>query len=178
MPLQVPSPRTFSVDEVETASYLNSVRDALTFLVNLPIATVYETLSQALTANTAAFVAYDSTAVDTYGGHSNTVNNGRYTAQVPGYYLTGGGSPMAGSSSGTYRKSQIYYNGAAIAYATASVGPSSSGTNAVTPTLSPTLVYLNAGDYLSIWVETDGTSVNVTPNSSNGAYMTVIWAHA
>ena len=178
MVLPVPSPRTYSVEEVQTASYANSVRDALTFLLNLPIATVYQTAAQALTSGSPAPVSYDSTAVDTYGGHSNTVSNGRYTAVVPGYYLIGGGSPMAGASGGTYRKLQAYYDGTAVAYATSAVPPTSSSGTAVTPAMSPTLVYLNAGDYVGLYAEADTSGVSTTPNTANESYMTIMWAHA
>lgn len=177
MVLQVPVPRNFSVDEVETGSYMNSVRDALNFLVNLPIATVYQTVSEALTSGTAAPIGYDSTAVDTYSGHSNTVNPSRYTAVVPGYYLIGAAAPMSGSTGGAQRKIQMYYNGTGVPYGTAAVPPTTTTAAAVTPTLSPSLVYLNAGDFVSIYALADTTGVSVTA-SGNDAYMTVIWAHA
>lgn len=92
MPLPVPSPRTFSVQEVEVAAYLNAVRDALTFLVNPPIATCFQGISQGLGGSgTTVMITYDSTAVDTYGGHSNTVNNSEYVSQAAGWYLITGG---------------------------------------------------------------------------------------
>lgn len=178
MVLPVPSPRTWSVAEVETASFLNSIRDALAFLTSPPIATVYQTAAQSLSSGTPAPVSYDSTAVDTYGGHSNSVNPSRYTAVVPGYYTIGGGTPMAGASTGTQRKLQMYYNGAAVAYATSAVPPPSTTSTAVTPALSPTLVYLNIGDFVSLYALADTTGVSTTPNGTNESYMTAVWAHA
>jgi hypothetical protein len=179
--LSVPAPRTFVVGEIETAAYLNtSVRDTTSYLIGPPIATVYQTLAQSLAANTPTPIAFDSTAVDTYGGHSNTANNSRYTAVVPGYYLIGGGAPMANSIGGTERKIQMYYNGAIVGYASSSVPPTSATGTAVTPALSPTLVFLNVGDFVSIYATVDTTGVSITPGGSatNQAYMTVIWSHA
>jgi len=176
--LAVPVPRTFVVGEVETAAYFNSsVRDTANFLLGLPIATVYQTAAQSLTSGSPSPVTYDSTAVDTYGGHSNTVSPARYTAQVAGWYMIGGAAPMAGSGSGTYRKIQIWYNGAAIAYATSELPPPSTSAAAVVPALSPTIVYMNVGDFVGIYASCDTTGVSVTPNTSNEAYMTVVWIH-
>ena len=45
------------------------------------------------------------------------------------------------------------------------------------PALSPTILYLNVGDFVSIYASADTTSVSVTPNTGNEAYMTVIWIH-
>jgi hypothetical protein len=176
--LAVPVPRTFVVGEVETAAYFNtSVRDTSNFLLGVPIATVYQTLSQSLTSGAATPVTFDSTAVDTYGGHSNTVSPSRYTAQVAGWYLVGGAAPMAGSGSGTYRKLQIWYNGAAVAYATSELPPPSTSAAAVTPALSPTIIYMNVGDFVGVYATADTSGVSVTPNTANEAYMTVVWAH-
>ena len=177
--LAVPIPRTFVVGEFETAAYLNSsVRDTSSFLLGVPIATVYQTITQSLTSGAAAPVAFDSTAVDSYGGHSNTVSNGRYTAQVAGWYMIGGAAPMAGSGSGTYRKLQVYYNGSAVAYATSELPPPSTSAAAATPALSPTIIYMNVGDFVSVYATADTSGVSVTPNTLNEAYMTVVWIHS
>jgi hypothetical protein len=176
--LAVPVPRTFTVGEYETAAYFNAnVRDGVNFLLQLPIATVFQTASQLLTAGTTgAPVAFDSTAVDSYGGHSNSTNNSRYTAQVAGWYLVGGSVPMNGTVSGTYRKCQIAVNGTVIAYATAQVPQVNSASNATAVAISPTIVFLNVGDYVQLIAISDA-SVTLTPNTSNEAYMTIVWVH-
>lgn len=175
--LAVPVPRTFTPGETETGAYLNtSVRDAITFLIELPIATVYQTVAQSLTAGSPNPINFDSTAVDSYGGHSNTVNSSRYTAQVAGWYLVGGAAPMSGSASGTNRKLQVYYNGTAVAYATAQVPQVNSAGTATAVALSPTIVYMNVGDFVSLYASSDAT-VNITPNGSNQAYLTIVWVH-
>lgn len=176
--LAVPIPRTFVVGEYVTAAYFNSnVRDTASFLLMLPIATVFQTASQGVSAgSTGAPVNFDSTAVDSYGGHSNSTNNSRYTAQVAGWYLVGGSVPMNGTASGTYRKSQVAVNGSVVAYATAQVPQVNSATTATAVAVSPTIVYLNVGDYVQLYAISDA-AVTLSPNSTNQAYMTVVWVH-
>lgn len=177
--LAVPNMRTFSVGEYETGAYLNtSVRDAVDFLLMLPIATVYQTAAEALGGSGVPTpISYDSTAVDSYGGHSNTVSPSRYTAQVAGWYAVGGAVVFGASTSGTYRKVQIYYNGTAIAYAVAQLSQVQSVTAATTVPISPTIVYLNVGDYVSLYAVADVASLSTIANSTNQSYMTVFWVH-
>jgi hypothetical protein len=177
--LAVPSPRTFSVNEVQTAAFLNSIRDALSFLVNVPIATIYQTASQTLTASGTAYaVAYDSTAVDTYGGHSNTVNNSQYVSQVPGWYIVTGAVVFSPSTSGTYRKIQGYHNGSVVAYAASQVPGVNNASNATAVPIAPTIVYLNAGDYIQLYATCDVAGLTITPNASNASYATILWQHS
>jgi len=84
--LPVPVPRTFSVSEIETAAYLNTIRDALNFLLNPPFAIVTQATPQTVTSGAQPVITFDTTIIDTYGGHSNVTNNSRYTAQVAGWY--------------------------------------------------------------------------------------------
>lgn len=178
--LAVPVPRTFTVGETETGAFFNSsARDTDNFLLNLPIATVYQTVSQSFgSANGNNPITFDSTAVDSYGGHSNTVNNSRYVAQVAGFYLVGGAIVFGASTSGTYRKVQVYVNGVAIAYAVAQVGPVASSTFATTVPVSPAIVYLNAGDFVSLYGICDVSALPTVANTTNQSYMTCIWMHA
>lgn len=177
--LPVPVPRTFTVGEYETGAYFNaSIRDTTNFLLALPVATVFQTAGQSLpSANASVAVAFDSTAIDAYGGHSNTVNNSRYTTQVSGWYAVGGCVVFTASSSGTYRKVQIYANGTAVAYAAAQIPPVGSATFVTTIPISPTIVYLNAGDFVSLYATADVASFSTFASSSNQSYMTVFWVH-
>jgi hypothetical protein len=96
--------------------------------------------------------------VDTYGGHSNTTNNTRYTAQVAGWYTICGVFWTVSVSSASYiRAVRILVNGAAVkgheGYAATLSGFE---TSAVTNTRD---VYLNVGDYveLSGWQGSGGS---------------------
>lgn len=178
--LPVPTMRTFTVGEYETGAYFNAnIRDAINFLLMLPIATVYQTVAQSFgLSGSLNPITFDSTAVDSYGGHSNTVNPSRYVAQVAGFYLVAGAIVFGASTSGTYRKAQIYINGTAVAYAVAQLGQVSSTSAATTVPISPAIVYMNVGDFVSLYGTADVASLPTVANGSNQSYMTIIWMHA
>jgi len=101
MPLSLPSQRTWVVGDVVTAAMMNSnVRDAVNFLLNPPIADVYQSAAQTLATGTATDVTFDASNVDTYAGHSNSVNNSRYVAQVAGWYLVVAEVGFTGNANG------------------------------------------------------------------------------
>ena len=176
--LPVPTPRTFVVGETETGAYFNAIRDALNFLINIPIATVYQASSQTLGGSGATvMITFDSTAVDSYGGHSNSTNNSEYIAQVAGWYLVTGGVCFSASSAGTYRKVQTYHHGTVIAYVAAQLYPAG-GTTATSVPAPPAFVYLQVGDYVQIGATADTASLSTVTTSGNQSSMTVFWLHA
>lgn len=176
--LPVPVPRTYTVGETETGAYFNATRDALNFLINIPIATVYQTVVQTLTTSSNVYmVTFDSTAVDTYGGHSNSTNNSEYVAQVAGWYLVTGGVCFQQSGSGTNRKAQVYHNGAVVPYAPTQLPPVSA-TYATSIPVPPAFVYMNVGDYVQIGASADVTGINTLASNGNESSMTIIWMHA
>jgi hypothetical protein len=176
--LPVPVPRTATVSEVETGAYANSVRDALNFLINIPICTQFQSVTQTLTTSGTNYaVTCDSTAVDTYGGHSNSTNSSRYTAQVAGWYLCAGAVCFNGGGGGTYRKCQIYKNAVVVAYAAAQVALVS-GAFATTVPVAPTIVFLAVGDYVEIYATCDSAGLTITPNTANESYLTAVWVHS
>jgi len=177
--LAVPIPRTFSVGEYETAAYFNAnVRDMGNFLLGLPIATVFQTATQTLTASGTQYpVTFDSAAVDSYGGHSGTTNPSRYTAQVSGWYMVTGTVFYNPSTAGTYRKAQMAVNGTKIAYATSQAPQVNSSTNGTGLAIAPTIVFLDPGDYVEIWASADVAGLGITPNPLNESYMTIFWVH-
>lgn len=109
--LPLPIPRTFTVAEVETAAYLNSVRDGLNFLLNPPHFKGSITTATALTTGTnIAFPVVE----DTYGGWDATnhwwvapsnVSSGLYLVTVQFKWNSGPGSnpsiQVKGGASGT-----------------------------------------------------------------------------
>ena len=182
MPLAVPAEITWIVGNDVTASQLNSnLRDAINYLIGPPIATVYQTASQAMssTANTPTAISFDSSAVDSYSGHSGSVNPSRYIGQVSGWYLVCGAIVYVPSGSGTYRKAQVYKNGTSIPYATGQLSPVNSASFATVASVPPTIVFLNGtGDYVELWGSCDVANLGTTPNTSNESFMTVFWLHS
>lgn len=170
--LPVPSPRTFQPNEIETGANFNSLRDGLLFLLNPPEAVVYQTTVQTLTTGTPAMVSFDTTSVDTYGGHSNVTNNSRYTGQVPGWYWVDG-TVAFNNIAGGNRLLQIFKNGSVVpqyAYA----GPAGS-TNIFTTINCSGLVFLAAGDYLEIQAFQDSGGNIATHTLASS--MAVDWRH-
>lgn len=177
--LPVPSPRTYTVGEVETGAYFNATRDALTFSINRPMAVVYQSSAQSLANGSLTAVAMDTTVVDSYGGHSNSTNNSRYTAQVAGWYqLDGAYSISAINTTGT-RDGQWAKNGAALTAPTGA-GVLVGGSSAFSATVAmPGLqIQLNAGDYVEMWLlQNSGGALN-TNVATFTSYMSIRWVHA
>lgn len=171
--LPVPIPRTFTVGEVEFGAYLNALRDALLFLLNPPEAVIYQTTVQTLTSGTPAMIQFDSFIVDTYGGHSNSTNNTRYTAQVAGWYWIGG-TVAFNNVAGGNRNAQIYKNGVLVPQF-GFAGPAGSA-NIFTTINCFALVSLAAGDYVEIQAFQDqGGNVATHTLASS---LVVDWRHA
>lgn len=172
--LPVPSPRTFGVNEIETGGFLNSLRDALLFLLNPPMAVVYQTTVQSLTSGVAAAVSFDTTTVDTYGMHSNSTNNSRATAVVAGWYLITATIQYANTSAAHNRNVTINKNGVQVPqFGVAGL----SGDTGVFPMVSAgAWVFLNAGDYVEVIAYQDsGGAVNT---HTLGSSLSIGWYHA
>lgn len=173
----VPSPRNFNVAEFETAAYLNSLRDALNFLLNPPMAVVYQNTVQSIPNNAFTPVTFDLSLTDTYSGHSNSTNNSRYTGQVPGWYDLDGAFSLAANGTGV-RDGAWAKNGAAIT--TPGAGTTVAGNAGWTATQAmPGLqVFLNgAGDYVELWViQTAGAALN-TNIATFTSYASIRLAH-
>jgi hypothetical protein len=170
------TPRTFSVNEVEVASYMNAVRDALTFLGNVPICNAVQATGQSVGSAAWTSLSLDSTVVDTYGGHSNTTNPSRYTSQVPGYYLLNGCSSFPSNSTG-WRGARATKNGAAVNGGAGEYGANASG--ATVPASPTVLVYLNVGDYCETQgYQTSGSGLTTSVNSDANCALTAVWVHA
>lgn len=175
----VPSPRTFGVNEFETAAYLNSVRDALNFLLNRPLLRVWQGTAQSV--NSGAFTActYDSSTVDTYGMHSNTTNNSRAVAQVAGWYTFGAGSGFASSATATHsRGGSLFKNGSSLPDGGSALvmAPDANGV-AVVP-MAPFPVFLNVGDYVE-WDLFQASTAALSTNAGGQfcSYLTARWDH-
>lgn len=174
--LPVPSPRTFTVGETETATYLNSLRDALNFLVNVPAAYVTQTATQTLTSSTWTALSYDVTVFDSYGGHSNSTNNTRYTAQVAGWYMVFGCSSFVANATGQ-RGAAVSKNGTRVQGASGFIQTTSA--LPPSPPSPPTIVFLSVGDYVEIQgYQNSGGNLSTNSSSDLDSSMTVVWLHS
>jgi hypothetical protein len=176
--LPVPVPRTWSVGEVGTGAYENSLRDGLNFLLNPPLAYLTQTATQSVGVSSWTAINLDVTVADTYGGHSNVTNNSRYTAQVAGWYAVCGIAAWVSVAASTSRASRLAKNGASIAGSAAFVPNPSNGSSVgvATPTVP---VFLNAGDYVEVngW-QTSAGALSTLAAGDLDSSLTVWWIHA
>ena len=170
--LPVPNPRTAVAGEFETAAMMNLFRDAINFLTNRPRAALYQTTAQSVANAVWTATSFDSTLLDTYGGHSNTTNNSRYTAQVPGWYsLRCGGGWVTGAAGGG-RGASIYKNGAFYTAGAAVVG----STNVIHSTPVSKDVFLAVGDYVELFVwQNSGGALNTAGSGQYASWMDICW---
>jgi len=172
--LPVPTPASVVPGNFLTAALWNAnVYNGLTFTLNRPMFVGYQATAQAFANFTLTKLSIDTTSVDTYGGHSNTTNNSRYTAQVAGWYLVIGVVEYAANAAGA-RLVEFYKNNAVIT-------PWSSvedarGTDMNHSVTCIGFVQMAVGDYVEIvGAQSAGGSLNTVANQSG---MAVIWIHA
>ncbi|MDH6123856.1 MULTISPECIES: hypothetical protein [unclassified Kitasatospora] len=176
--LPVPNPAQASPGNFITGALWNAnVYNGLTFLLNPPVFVGTQATAQSI-ANTSWWtISLDSTIVDTYGGHSNTVNNSRYTVQVAGWYTIAGGFAMV-PVNGSLRAVGVWINGsqalAGTGYAFGCDGNFEGW--AALPTRD---YYLNVGDYVQLvgWQGT-GAAQNTSMNSGIRSVLYVRFSHA
>lgn len=174
--LPVPIPRTFGVQEVEVAAYLNAVRDALNFLINPPVCFVTQLTTSSISTAVWTALAMDVSVVDSYGGHSNTTNPSRYTAQVAGWYLVSGASSFAANGTGLRGalpgKNSTHVPGGGQLTPTT---PSSPPTNAT----ASIPIFLNVGDYVETFgFQSSGGGLATAQGSDLTSSLSALWIHA
>jgi hypothetical protein len=172
----VPVPRTFGVSEFEATAYLNSVRDALNFLLNVPIAQLIQNTTQSIANSTVTPLAFDGSVVDSYGGHSNTTNNTRYVAQVAGWYNLSGPAAFAANTTGV-RVARLRNTGTDVVYfdAWAQTVAAASTPSAV---CAEGILFLNVGNYAELggYQTSGGALSTIVAGPQSG--MSVTWLHA
>lgn len=172
--LGVPVQRTTSVGDIWTAAMFNSnVRDAVNFLANPPVARITQATNQSLGNSTPTAIAFDAAVSDTYSGHSTTVNNGNYAAQVAGYYEVDATVSFGASAAGV-RSVGIYYNGASQPDTVTQVAASSTVSTALST--GKLTQFMNVGDVVA--VVANQTSGGTLLTNATGCGMRVKWIHA
>jgi len=174
--LPVPVPRTATVAEVETGAYANSFRDALNFLLNVPAAFVTQNATQSLANSTWTALSFDQSVFDSYGSHSNSTNNSRFTAQVAGWHIVFGCASYAGNANGN-RGCAVAKNGARVQGGSGFVPTITVGNSPTTPS-PPVIVFLAAGDYVEIQgYQTSGGALATNAAADLDSSMTAMWVH-
>lgn len=173
----IPTLRTWSVGDIDTAALMNAnVRDPANFLLNVPVFYGYQATPQSVPNTTFTLVSYDTNVYDTYGGHSTSVNNTRYVAQVAGIYMVVGRTAITFNAGGA-RGVGISYNGGGI-------GSTSPQVFAGPPTVTPTSSILQvlgfqqmaAGDYIEVMAyQSAGGPLSTIASASA---LNVFWMHS
>lgn len=147
-----------------------------TFLTTVPLAQVTQANAQSIPSSPFTAIAFDTTNLDTDGGHSNVTNNSRYTAQVAGWYLViGVVAYIFASSTTNARTAAIAKNGTTINGAQVQVPATTNPTN--TDCMVANLVQLAVGDYVEIQAaQFTGSNLN-TATGSASCSMQCIWLH-
>ncbi|MDH6108857.1 hypothetical protein P3T36_002988 [Kitasatospora sp. MAP12-15] len=146
--LPIPIPASAVPGQFITGALWNAnVFNGLTYLLNPPIFVGTQAVSQALPNSSWTPISFDTTVIDTYSGHSNTVNPSRYTAQVAGWYTICGNFVTVPNNT-SIRAAQIQVNGNPIpGMSNYSIALNGFETSALT---APRDVYLNVNDYVEL----------------------------
>lgn len=175
-------PRTVPVSATQTAG--NLITGALwnagpaasnTFLTTRPAASVVQTLVQNLPTGSLTAVSFDSSIMDSDGGHSNSVNPSRYTCQVAGWHSARGTVGFAANGTGA-RAARFMVNGSGVNYTDGWQTTVSSGQAATCHAFH--FVFLNVGDYVELGAfQTSGGTLS-TFASGPQSVMTVKWVRS
>jgi hypothetical protein len=166
MALAVPAPPVRGAGAKVTGSiYQSDVTDSVNFLTNPPVFQGYQTAAQSIANSTLVATALDTTGVDTYAGHSNSVNNSRYTPTVAGYYLCLGQVGYAVNAS-VNRLALFYKNGTAVNLGQSGIFTTTAANFAIVPATA--LIYCNGStDYIEIWAyQNSGGALNTVPSQT------------
>lgn len=148
--------------------------DFLNRLERPPIAVLKQTVSQSIPTGTWGIITFDAEDVDTYGGHSTTVNTSRYTCQFAGWYRVGGRAAFTSNATGS-RGARVHINANYIPGGATLVG---AGTLAGIPQTDH-ILYLNVGDYVEIaGGHNAGVSLSTAVTFEALSMMYVEWIHA
>lgn len=174
MPRTVPSiPSHIPSDTILAADYNSGPAAANTFLTTVPIFMGYNSAGQTFTSGTGAAVALDAENVDSDNGHSNTVNNSRYTAQVAGWYAVSGVISYAANATNV-RIAYIQKNGTTTPGADAELSAASAGVSCIATNTA--LVQLNVNDYVELWgFQNSGSPVALAAGTQTSTGMSVWW---
>lgn len=162
---------------VTAAIYEQDITDSVGFLVNPPLFLGYQNTVQSIPNNSWTPLAIDTTTIDSYSGHSNTVNSSRYTASsIPGYYEVSGVYASA-SSSANFRGVRIAVNNSPILGGAVYCAPSAAGEMGVATPVKE--VFLNVGDYVEIQAyQATGGPLNTQIDVDLRCGMRVRFSHA
>ncbi|MET8624530.1 hypothetical protein ABZW30_12365 [Kitasatospora sp. NPDC004669] len=174
--LAVPTPASVVPGGYDTAALWNAnVYNGLQFLLNPPLFEGYQSAAQSVANGSVTAIGIDTTTIDTYGGHSNTTNNSRYTCQTgaAGWYQVIACLGFAANANGS-RALELHKNGTVIKLGYD--GSDNTRIDIAGALQATALIQLAVGDYVEAFAyQTSGGSLATNAVATG---MTVIWKHA
>lgn len=151
------------------------------FYVSPPMFRGRQANAQTLATGAWTAMVLDATPdIDTESGHSTTVNNTRYTCQVPGWYWVEGFADFVSITGATSRiDAALALNGTIVLGAQQSLLSAPSTT--ATAISASGLIQLNVLDYVEILGrQNSGASVNtyVSPSNDVCPTLNLFWVHS
>lgn len=177
MVLAVPNQGTFVPGVTDSAAFLNAnVRDAVTFLLNPPLCRCKQTVTQSPANATFTAITFTANVVDSYSGHSTTVNTSRYVAQVAGWYTVA--ATVAWSANGTgIRTLQLRVNATAVDGTTDEYLAAVPGDVTVVSAGGDD-VFLNTGDFVEVFgYQSSGGALATYSTGAIMSKLNVRWSH-
>lgn len=173
----VPRTAQKATNDLITGALWNAGPKALgDFMLNPPIFRGHQTVSVSTVSGSWDSGNLDATDVDTDGGHSNTVNNTRYTAQVAGWYYVEGYFAWVASGGGQARFECAIAKNGSIVGASAQFLLYTSDLQSL---MSGTLVQLAVGDYVEVWGrQNTGGNLSTDLGTDLLTCMNVFWVHS
>lgn len=173
-----PTPYSWSVGDVITQTLLNGIRDGLTWGQNPPLFVGTQSSAQSIPTGSWNSLAFNSNVIDTYSGHSTTVNNSRYVGQQPGYYAVGGCTAFAANAT-SFRAVSVALNGTIVKGSVSWWVTADPGDGIAIP-VPVTVVFLNGStDYVELkTAQSSGGALNTDAAADLSPTMTVWWLHA
>lgn len=176
--LPIPTLATEAPGRWNTAAlWRANVYNPAIFSLNPPLFVGTQSLAQSVPFGSGwTSISLDTAQVDTYTGHSNSLNNSRFSAPVPGWYDVCG--VVCWTSNGTgIRASRLAVNGTSVSGSAQSWAAAASGTTAV-PTAVRS-VFLNTGQYVEVQAfQTSGAALSTRVASESASALWVCWSHA
>jgi hypothetical protein len=140
-----------------------NVRDAVTFLKNPPVFSLFPTGTTSIPNSALTAVAWGSATVDNYGGWSVSPNPTRWTAPVAGWYYCAGVVQLAFNATGR-RATALYVNGAIVRQTEMQVISAASTAHQISG-----YVFLNKNDYVEFRIfQNSGGALNAGGAGTGG----------
>lgn len=172
----VPRTAQKSTNDLITGGLWNAGPKALgDFMLNPPIFRGRQGTAQALVSGTWAALQLDTTDVDSDSGHSNTVNNSRYTCQVAGWYYVEGYFATGSGGVAARFESAVAKNGSIVAGSSQFLIRQ----NDLQALMAGTLVQLAVSDYVEVWGRhNSGAGVGTFVGADLDCCMNLFWVHS